>query len=765
MQFPEENQRDIRRSATSKRQRVTDLQDDSTLPSATRLWLGMLARLAAVLALAAIVDFSGFADAGDGWLRTRYYELRGQRASSQRVVLVGLDAPVSQERMTAILERIERGKPVAIGAVDDAARLLTVGKLPKQVVSGKTELPISASIESAPLATAAGPTVIAQLANAAGFAPGGREVAINYVGERGLPIVSASQVANGEIPVEAFAGKLVVLGLTADAYGVVPTPIGPLAPAKVQAHALATITDRAALPMVPSWLRWLALVVACTGAMLIARSIATLGASIANTAIVVGVVVLDYGLFAGALGRMGATLPVMALFAAASIERIYERMALRRHVRELGYWARQWMALDSMRGNEVSDDDPGYWDRVDTLAKLYLGCTSTILAELPAGAHRLHTTVLGHSDVAISERRMDVRRSPYRKAHLTLAPVWHDKYVFGNAPSLIVPLSVRGKLIGFWIITFQSREQVEGPHLALIKTLAQEIAMAIDRRRMRVEASRDIMAIAAGRMSLELGDIRRAYRSRIQTQRDLLALGDSLPFGVFVSTLWGEIRYMNTAMKQVCQSEGVDPASASSGLPDVLSKLTGFKHNEVHEHLRSLVQELEELHVRGRDRMDRPGRDFVLSWLQPADGDPDGEQMILVCAMPQRMAERRPAADDHSATVPVMKMDLDGLSQTSVRMLARGTPTFTNGVPSLPLPLPLPANPAVGGKPLIPDATLHLRKSAVAAGTITTSNGEDFYDEVTMIAAGNGRAQRTLPVIKQKIEMTMPMFKMGPGES
>jgi len=265
-------------------------------------------------------------------------------------------------------------------------------------------------------------------------------------------------------------------------------------------------------------------------------------------------------------------------------------------------------------------------------------------------------------------------------------------------------------------------------------------------------------------MSLELGDIRRAYRSRIQTQRDLLALGDSLPFGVFVSTLWGEIRYMNTAMKQVCQAEGVDPASAASGLPDVLSKLTGFKPNEVHEHLRSLVQELEELHVRGRDRMDRPGRDFVLSWLQPADGDPDGEQMILICAMPQRLAERRPA-DDHSATVPVMKMDLDGLTQTSVRMLARGTPTFTNGVPSLPLPLPLPAKPEVGSKPLIPDATLHLRKSAVAAGTITTSNGEDFYDEVTFIAAGNGRAQRTLPVIKQKHELTMPMFKMGPGDS
>src|SRR4029079_13720448 len=126
MQFPEENQRDIRRSQTSKRQRVTDLQDDSTLPSARRLSLGMLARLAAVLALAAIVDFSGFADAGDAWLRTKYYALRGKRASSQRVVLVGLDAPPSGERMSAILDRIERGKPIAIGAVDDAARLVTV---------------------------------------------------------------------------------------------------------------------------------------------------------------------------------------------------------------------------------------------------------------------------------------------------------------------------------------------------------------------------------------------------------------------------------------------------------------------------------------------------------------------------------------------------------------------------------------------------------------------------------------------------------------
>ena len=67
-------------------------------------------------------------------------------------------------------------------------------------------------------------------------------------------------------------------------------------------------------------------------------------------------------------------------------------------------------------------------------------------------------------------------------------------------------------------------------------------------------------------------------------------------------------------------------------------------------------------------------------------------------------------------------------------------------------------------KPLIPDATLHLRKGATAAGTINHPPGEDFYDEITMIAAGNGRAQRTLPVIKQKIEMTMPMFKVGREE-
>src|SRR5262245_156673 len=110
MQFPEDPDRDFRRSRTSKRRAaMTDLEE-STPPSASRLWLGMLARLAAVLALVVIVDLAGLAASGDAWLRARYYDLRGQRASSQRVVLVGLDAPAAPDQMATLVARIEHGK-------------------------------------------------------------------------------------------------------------------------------------------------------------------------------------------------------------------------------------------------------------------------------------------------------------------------------------------------------------------------------------------------------------------------------------------------------------------------------------------------------------------------------------------------------------------------------------------------------------------------------------------------------------------------------
>jgi hypothetical protein len=298
--------------------------------------------------------------------------------------------------------------------------------------------------------------------------------------------------------------------------------------------------------------------------------------------------------------------------------------------------------------------------------------------------------------------------------------------------------------------------------------------------------------LGAGRFSLDLEEVRRAFEAHTQNQQDLLTLGESLPFGVFVATLWGEIRYMNTAMKLLCKQEGLDPASTSNSLPDVLCRLTGFHVNDVHQHLRKLVQELEELHVRGRDRIDRAGREFVLSWLKPTASDPaDAEQLLVVSALPPRRggaplvhastdrgvaaplpgaaaAARalplQPPPDEHAVTAPRLKLGADELGgpdagdSSPLQMLAHGTPTFSSE-------LALASDGGARRMPFVPEATLHL-----------SSGGEGDpagHDVAFVIAGGAGRRSRSLPVVPEtappapsagKFDQTMPLYKQKPDD-
>lgn len=276
--------------------------------------------------------------------------------------------------------------------------------------------------------------------------------------------------------------------------------------------------------------------------------------------------------------------------------------------------------------------------------------------------------------------------------------------------------------------------------------------MALDRRRaLSTPARRPGLArklLGAGRFSIDLEEVRRAFAAHTQNQQDLMTLGESMPFGVFVATLWGEIRYMNTAMKLVCKQEGIDPASTSNGLPDVLCRLTGFHANEVNQHLRKLVQELEELHVRGRDRIDRAGRDFVLSWLKPSGGDAsDSEQLIVVCALPPR-TERRAAA---GANVYVVSADADatgagaGASSADVDV---GIATAA-----------LAAARMSATQSLKPHAGEHAEPAPVVPD-----------DTVTFVIAGSSaRSSRSLPVVPDPAisseNQTKPMFKFTVDDS
>ena len=258
------------------------------------------------------------------------------------------------------------------------------------------------------------------------------------------------------------------------------------------------------------------------------------------------------------------------------------------------------------------------------------------------------------SPTNIAETRRDIRQAPYHAAQLTQKPVWHDSFMAGQLGlrTLMIPLVVQNKLIGFWMVNFPTEASLEAPHMELIRVLAREVALVTVRRREGAQLKRSTPALGTGLVA-DLEQIQRSVSWQNQNQQDLLQLGESVPFGVAVATLWGEIRYMNPALKAICKIEGVDPRSADS-LTDMLFALTAMPKDRIQLRLRKFVQELDELRLRGR--LHPPAglakHDLVLSWLASRQAEGDTEQLVVLSVMPHVGSvveagiakERRPAA-------------------------------------------------------------------------------------------------------------------------
>jgi CHASE2 domain-containing sensor protein len=725
--------------------------------------LGLGLRLGVVMGVLAVATVLGLVDAGDSALRHRYYDLRDQRASHNGAILVSIDnetlaawgaPPYGGERFGQLHAAIAKGRPATIGLLDPAGRLLQSSVSTNDVIlptiskTNRQALMLGADglVDSVALKTPE-PTVVANILAHAKVAVSGDELPINYVGATGLPILPASRVASGSIPSNVFANKIVVIGITAqpDA-GLVPTPVGAMAPAQVQAHAILSATDGASWYVMPGWLRWLALGVLALGTAFLVRRFAAIGTIIVTTAMVAAVLVFDYAFFASGTMLFGATAPLIAIAGAVVTARSLERETVKRHLADLGLWTRQRMELGALR-TETMADEHVFWNRVSELARLYLDCRSIIVAELPANGTKLQFRVVtGVSPTHIAETRRDIRQAPYHAAQLTQKPVWHDSFMASQLGlrTLMIPLVVQNKLIGFWMVNFPTEASLEAPHMELIRVLAREVALVTVRRREGAQLKRSTPALGTGLVA-DLEQIQRSVSWQNQNQQDLLQLGESVPFGVAVATLWGEIRYMNPALKAICKTEGVDPRSADS-LTEMLFALTAMPKDRIQLRLRKFVQELDELRLRGRLHPPHglAKHDLVLSWLASRQNETDTEQLVVLSVMPHVGSiaevgiakERRPAAaqtaigarlaaraaviatpkqkqQQFDAAVTMIRPRVDMTDEAEDLVLAAGTPRFNEDEavvervhdersasstrPFAVVRLPLPPAPSVNG--------------------------------------------------------------------
>src|SRR5262249_28448344 len=133
------------------------------------------------------------------------------------------------------------------------AEAMAAGRLLAPTPVGTSLQPAATDVEALPVAA----TLTAEILARSGLHATRDPLPIDYLGGDGLPGVSAARAAAGDLPAATFAGKVVLVGVTArGATAPLPPPVGPLAPAEIAAQALLGLTDGVAWLIPGAGPRW-----------------------------------------------------------------------------------------------------------------------------------------------------------------------------------------------------------------------------------------------------------------------------------------------------------------------------------------------------------------------------------------------------------------------------------------------------------------------------------------------------------------------------
>ena len=538
----------------------------------------------------------------------------------------------------------------------------------------------------------AGPSVAGQVIERAGLPrPPGEHLPVNFFGPgRGFPTLPAGRVAAGEIPPRTFAGRIVVIGLRGQAVAsLVPTPVGPLSPAEVQAQALHALATGAGLSDAPGWLGPL-LVLGLTlfGLLAVPRpasSWVTAGA-IAGLALVT--VVANYLLFAHLDVRVGLGAPLVGLLVGAGGSLLYDRARVHRELGELAALAAQRISLSNQERGAL--DDQAFWQRFASATSAYLGSSSAFLAQLERGAWHLdiaHAHLIDAGDIV--ERRRDIRREPYRRAYLTRRPAWAERQFVNPAlgvKTLMVPLGAWRRLLGMWVVQFPIDAEVGERELRLCQLFATELVYTLEQRRLgRLLGPGGVAAEPGALPSRLVNDAMVARDSALalaHAQAATSRMLDALPVGVLTATLWGEVVNLNQTMRRFLGGVGVEPGLR----PDLAELLAAVTHSQPGEVRAVLAQLLNEggsvrLEARVEDTVGPPAiYDVVVSRLATESGEGAregravGHSHFAVTASERRLTPAEDVtwswhADRSEVALPV---DLKALVAEAVAEVRRG---------------------------------------------------------------------------------------------
>ena len=574
--------------------------------------------LAGVMVAMWLLHLAGIGAAGDRFLRSFYYVLRGSETVSERVVFVAMDEdtgkawgppPWSWQRYDAMLTTILAANPRVVALLEPGPRVLPSEQpqfeplLARAIAAGRVILPPVAAglgqprlvledaggVEAVSIARAPGdnvPSTTEQVIRAGGLAlPPGDQLLVHYLGgPHSLPTVPAHRIATGEIPANTFERRIVIVGLRGEQFAPqVPTPVGPLSPAEVHAHAVRGLAHGALWAPMPAWAQWLLCGSLAAVCLLILPLLNLRPSIVFMFGIALALLVVDYVLFSFGILRMGAANPLVALALAAVASWLGERHQVLRELETMSRWSARRLALDTSTGPEP-DAFGELWERFARTSRTFTQFESALLGELSDSNWHLEFKLgFGVAPDQVRELRRDVRREPYKSAFMMHRPVWSERFMHAELEqkALLVPLRSFNRVLGLWVINFRKNVEVPNSTLRMVELLAEQLTLTMERQRIR--RLRDVRSSVRESLLLRpIQETRSSMQFFAHEQTNLTRMFESLPIGVLVATLWGEIEYINAAMRRFLSSLHVDSAKQGS-LPDLLSALTDASETEVHE--------------------------------------------------------------------------------------------------------------------------------------------------------------------------------------
>ena len=553
-----------------------------------------------VLALLIVLgaQASGLSSAIDRVLRGHYYALEDTRESGQRVLLVTAGAetvrdwgppPWSAARFEELEAEIAAGGPTLI-ALAGGERLFDFGD---------TRAPLPALAPSLPENWAGSVDSLALDAGLEGHAsvrellqltplmpPEGEGLDIHYLNPpESLPRVDANRVAAGDIPPATFAGRIVLIGLSAEPFAVrLPTPVGNMKLSEIHAQALLSLADRA------SWQRfgptaalfWLAMLGLGT---LAGRRLEFVPNLLVCAGGMVAIVAIDYIAFSESLTLLGASSPCLALMAGSAAQQIDRQLRTSQTLSELSKAVKDDLPTAEPATPEEWED---FWLDLVSLGRSYVDTPhSAIIAELPEDSwHLVIRACDGSTQADIQERRRDIRRSPFRAGYLSHRAGWDDDFVRGGDKSLVVPLLERGIIYGYWMLNFDPHTELDEEHIAEIEKIGRQMAQAIVGRRAR-EASPS--EPDAADMSGTMRVLRQGIETLSQSKDWARALAEQLPVGLMVASIFGNIEFQNESMREHLALDFPD-GPPNNDIRAVIAQLTGSTMDDAHEMMREVIK-------------------------------------------------------------------------------------------------------------------------------------------------------------------------------